>query len=171
MVNPNQMQNKYLETQVQTASPLQLVCMLYDGAIKFANFALAGIKEKNIEKKTINIIKVEKIVNELRNTLNFDKGGEVAKNLEKLYNFMYNYLIEANRDDDSSKLEHVINMLLSLRESWQTLSKNSSAVPAQSGMVQTQPSVNPYNKPQSSVQPASVYAKPADAKEKLDLAC
>ncbi|MEZ7892852.1 MAG: flagellar export chaperone FliS [Candidatus Wallbacteria bacterium] len=167
MINQNQMQNKYLETQVQTASPLQLVCMLYDGAIKFANMALMGIKENNLEKKTVNIIKVEKIVDELRNTLNFDKGGEVAKNLEKLYNFIYNYLIEANRDSDFAKLEHVIKMLLSLRESWQTLSKNSTQ-PAASGTV----SVQPYNKIQtkSTVQPASVYVK-TDTKEKLDLAC
>jgi len=130
MSNANQPQyNKYLEAKVKTASPIQLVCMLYDGAIKFVNLAISGIKEKNIEKKTTNIIKAEKIIDELRLSLNFDKGGEIAKNLDKLYDFIYTYLIDANHNDDLNKLEHVMKMLAMLRDSWQVIaSKNPPAI-------------------------------------------
>ena len=174
-LNQNQQQyNKYLETQVKTASPIQLVCMLYDGAIKFANLALTGIKEGNIEKKTVNIIKTEKIINELRISLNFDKGGEIAANLDKLYDFIYTYLMDANTNDDAAKLEHVIKMLAALRESWNSIAskpgQNSpQAAAPSSGGPQQQPGTNiktsPYNAAKTSADPAD---KP---NERFDLAC
>lgn len=142
-LNSNQQQyNKYLEAQVKTASPMQLVCMLYDGAIKFANLAITGIKEKDIEKKTVNIVKTEKIINELRLSLNFEKGGEIATNLDKLYDFIYTYLIEANANEDISKLEHVVKMLSTLRESWQSITNKpvnnaASVSPAAPSAVQS----------------------------------
>lgn len=156
-----QQQNKYLEAQVKTASPIQLVCMLYDGAIKFANFALAGIKEKNIEKKTVNIVKTEKIINELRISLNFEKGGEISTNLDKLYDFMYTYLIDANANEDIAKLEHVIRILSMLRESWYAIANKQNAAPqAQQAPLETvkkPPQLQPANAPK--------------ANERLDLAC
>lgn len=165
-VNVNyQQQNKYLEAQVKTASPIQLVCMLYDGAIKFANLALTGIKEKNIEKKTVNIIKTEKIINELRISLNFEKGGEIASNLDKLYDFMYTYLMEANSSDDVPKLEHVIKLLNMLRESWYSIANkpSSAAAPPQPVKVESvkAPPLQPVKPPDS---------RP-NASERLDLAC
>jgi len=173
-LNQQQQYNKYLETQVKTASPIQLVCMLYDGAIKFANLALTGIKEGNIEKKTVNIVKTEKIISELRISLNFDKGGEIAANLDRLYDFMYTYLIEANANDDITKLEHVIKMLLSLRESWQSIANKPAALvtpsnPAQPVAQQQQPSsaikISPYT---SVKQPSEQTDK---SNERFDLAC
>jgi len=156
-----QQQNKYLEAQVKTASPIQLVCMLYDGAIKFANFALAGIKEKNIEKKTVNIVKTEKIINELRISLNFEKGGEISTNLDKLYDFMYTYLIDANANEDIAKLEHVIRILSMLRESWYAIANKQNTAPqAQQAPLETvkkTPQLQPANTPK--------------ANERLDLAC
>lgn len=173
-LNQNQQQyNKYLEAQVKTASPIQLVCMLYDGAIKFSNLALMGIKEGNIEKKTVNIVKTEKIINELRISLNFDKGGEIATNLDKLYDFIYTYLMDANTNDDIAKLEHVIKMLSSLRESWNTIaSKPGQNIPqaaANPGGPQQQPGTNIKTSPYAAVKTPS---DPADKSgERFDLAC
>ncbi len=158
-----QQQNKYLETQVKTASPIQLVCMLYDGAIKFANFALTGIKENNIEKKTVNIIKTEKIINELRISLNFDKGGEIASNLDKLYDFMYTYLMDANTNNDTSKLEHVIKLLVMLRESWYAIANKQTSV-VQNPAV---PAGNSVKAPQLQTPGANNQC----GNERLDLAC
>lgn len=167
MIQPNNQQNnaqqnkqqfnKYLETQIQTASPIQLICMLYDGAIRFANLSLLGIKEKNIEKKTVNIIKVENILNELRTSLNFDKGGEIAKNLDKLYEYMYTCMIDANSNDDVSKVENVLKILTSLRESWVTISKGpqSAQQPKQAVL-------------QAAAKPGAKVPAP---EERLDLAC
>jgi len=161
--------NKYLETQVQTASPIQLICMLYDGAIKFSSLALAGIHEKNIEKKTVNIIKVENIITELRSSLNFEKGGDIAKNLDKLYDYIYFCLMDANSNDDAVKIETVIKILSPLRESWYTIAKNPA------GMTAAQPQPQSSQAPKLAVkQPAATYAKPANqpnSKDKLDLAC
>ena len=166
-----QQYNKYLETQVQTASPIQLICMLYDGAIKFGNFALAGIKEKNIERKTVNIIKVENIVNELRASLDFDKGGEIAKNLDKLYDYMFITLMDANRDDDIAKLENVLKILTTLRESWYAISKKSASEIATSQQSAQQPAAQKIEVKKPA--PAT-YSKPVmqpNSKDKLDLAC
>jgi len=156
--NPQNKQqfNKYLETQIQTASPVQLICMLYDGAIKFANLALIGIKEKNIEKKTVNIIKVENILNELRTSLNFDKGGEIAKNLDKLYEYMYTCMMEANSNDDPAKIDNVLKILSSLRESWISISKGQA--PAQQKQTVMQGTVKQGT-------------KTPGTEERLDLAC
>lgn len=166
MTSLNQQQNIYLETQIKTATPLQLVCMLYDGAIKFANLALAGIREKNIEKKTVNIIKTEKIVNELRNSLNFEKGGEIAVNLDKLYDFMFTYLIEANSNDDEKKLMHVIKMLEMLRESWYAIANKPINIPQQSSINTSQQ--NKLNIQKSS---QTVINNNKGPEERLDLAC
>ena len=126
MMQPNNLQNKYLESQVQTASPVQLINMLYDGAIKFANFAIAGIRENNIEKKTTNIIKVEKIIIELRTSLNFDQGGDIAKNLDKIYDYMYTTLMDANDQNDISKIESIIKEILIIKDGWQAVIRDYS---------------------------------------------
>lgn len=175
-LNQNQQQyNKYLETQVKTASPIQLVCMLYDGAIKFSNLALMGIKERNIEKKTVNIIKTEKIINELRISLNFDKGGEIAANLDKLYDFIYTYLMDANTNDDAAKLEHVIKMLAALRESWNSIANKPGQSSPQAAAA-TNP-VSPKHQPETNIKTSpytsvNAPADPADkSTERFDLAC
>jgi flagellar protein FliS len=173
-LNLNQQQyNKYLEAQVKTASPMQLVCMLYDGAIKFANLAITGIKESNIEKKTVNIIKTEKIINELRISLNFDKGGEIAANLDKLYDFIYTYLIEANANEDISKLEHVVKILSTLRESWQFIANKPVNNTASSVSPASPAAVSPDStKTGTYTSVKSPSANPADkANERFDLAC
>lgn len=172
-LNQQQQYNKYLEAQVKTASPIQLVCMLYDGAIKFANLALTGINEGNIEKKTVNIVKTEKIISELRISLNFEKGGEIATNLDKLYDFMYTYLIEANANDDTAKLEHVIKMLLSLRESWQSIANKPAAAVTSSNQAQPLAQNQPSGGIKiSSYAPVKQTSEQNDkSNERFDLAC
>ncbi len=173
-LNQQQQYNKYLEAQVKTASPMQLVCMLYDGAIKFANLAVTGIKEGNIEKKTVNIVKTEKIINELRISLNFEKGGEIAANLDKLYDFIYTYLIEANANDDILKLEHVIKMLSSLRESWQSIANKPVSNPSPLSSISPAPAAVSLNNTKTGTYTSvnSPSANPADrTNERFDLAC
>ncbi|MEZ7892849.1 MAG: flagellar export chaperone FliS [Candidatus Wallbacteria bacterium] len=146
MMQPNNFQNKYLETQVQTASPVQLINMLYDGAVKFAHLAIAGIRENDIAKKTTNIIKVEKIIIELRNSLNFNQGGEIAKNLDKIYDYMYTTLMDANDQNDTSKIESVIKEILIIKDGWQAVLRDYATG---------------FNKQAPSAQPAPAYSRPA----------
>ena len=127
MNNSWKAQNAYKETGIKTASQGQLIIQLYKGAIKFLNLAEKQINEQNFLEANEYMIRVQDIVNELRYSLDHDKGGEVSKNLEALYDFMYRSLVKANMKNDLELLDRVRNMLLELLESWQEVQKKAAA--------------------------------------------
>ena len=85
---------KYNNSKVMTASPAELTLMLYDGAIKFSNIAIMAIEENNIEKANKNIIKVQRIIEEFRSTL--DRKYPVAQDFDRVYVYLLRRLLEAN---------------------------------------------------------------------------
>ena len=115
----NAYSNNYLENQVNSASPEQLLLMLYDGAIRFANMAIQSINDKNIEKRGYYINKTSAIIAELNATLDHDIGGDIAADLNRLYDFMLTELYKANKGNDIDKINVVIKLLSDLRETWQ----------------------------------------------------
>ena len=114
-------QNQYLKTQITTVDGLKLVVLLYEGAIKFLLSAQEGIREKDIVKRHNNIYRVLDIVAELRNSLNFSQGGEIATSLDALYLFMDRHLMTANIQNDVQKIQEVVNILSSLKEAWEAI--------------------------------------------------
>ena len=90
--------------------------MLYDGAIKFNNIAIMAIEKKDIEKAHNNIVKVEKIINEFRATL--DSKYEVSKDFDRVYVYMLERLLEGNVKKDPAILEEVNTHLRSMRDTW-----------------------------------------------------
>lgn len=114
---------QYQKSQVETATPERILIMLYDGAIQFLNIAKLELNANtvplNVQKIHNNIMGAQKIVTEFQNTLNMDIGGEVAKNLYDLYDYLYNRLIEANMKKDVSIIEEVLGHLKELRDTWQ----------------------------------------------------
>lgn len=118
---------RYLETAVETASPVRLIVMLYDGAIRFINEAAYAIRQRDYETKNAKIQRAQRILTELICSLDFEKGGEIARNLYRLYNYMYNQLIEANIEDSYERLEHVVNLLSELREAWDAIATQADA--------------------------------------------
>lgn len=106
----------YMNSQVMTATPAQLTLMLYDGAIKFANIARKAIEDKEYEKANTNIRKVENIIEEFRATLNFDYP--VAKDFDKVYEYVYQRLIDANIKKDAEILDEVLGHIRGMRETW-----------------------------------------------------
>lgn len=106
----------YANSKVMTASPAELTLMLYDGAIKFANIAIVGIEKKDIEKANNNIIKVERILLEFKNTL--DYKYPVAKDFEAVYNYLIRRLHEANIKKDAEIMEEVLKHLRTMRDTW-----------------------------------------------------
>lgn len=106
----------YANTKAQTATPAQLTLMLYDGAIKFSNLAIAGIEEKNFYKANTNIQKVENIIREFRATLNFKYP--IAKEFDNVYEYLERRLIEANLKKDKEIMEEVLKHLRTMRETW-----------------------------------------------------
>lgn len=107
---------QYNNNKVMMASPAELTLMLYEGAIKFCNIAIMGIEEKDISKSHQNIMKAEKIIQYLRETLNMKYP--VAKDFENIYVYLYDRLVEANTKKDKEILEEVCEHLRSVRDTW-----------------------------------------------------
>ena len=119
--------DSYKETQIKTATPGKLIVMLYEGAIKFINLAQEGMNKKHTgyEKVSNYIIKTQDIVTELMVSLDFEKGGQIAKNLFGLYLYMNRRLIEANIQKDSNILGEVKELLSELRSAWLTATQKT----------------------------------------------
>ncbi len=111
--------NKYKQTSVTTASRGQVLLMLYEGCIKFTKLAIEAINRKNLADKGVNILKVQDIINELTLTLDHKVGGDISKELERLYNYIVEQLTEANIKNEVQPLQNVLGILETLYEGWQ----------------------------------------------------
>ena len=111
----------YWEEQVSGLSQKQLILMLYDGAIKFATEARHAIENKDYVASYNFIVKARNIVTELLRILNMEQGGDVAKNLQRLYTYMIGRLIEVNFTKEINLLDNVITILQKLRSAWAEL--------------------------------------------------
>jgi len=110
--------NQYLENQVNNASPEELLVMLYNGAIRFISEAEHAMEARQIGRQGMLIGKVINIINELSATLDHEIGGEIAADLEALYDFMSRELLLANVNDDLGRLIQVRKLLSGLRDTW-----------------------------------------------------
>ncbi|ANC78574.1 MAG: flagellar export chaperone FliS [Bacillota bacterium] len=106
----------YQNNSVQTASPGELTLMLYNGCLKFIGLARTGIELKNTEQKNTNLLKAQKIIQELMVTLNMDL--EVSKSLMTMYDYINRRLIEANIQNDVKILDEVEDYVLDFRNTW-----------------------------------------------------
>ena len=110
--------NRYRQTSIKTANRGQLLIMLYEAAILSVKKAAESIDRKDIASKGAAILKAHDIVNELSNTLDFDAGGEIATNLERLYMYISEQLIRANIENKKEPLQQVCKLLETLLEGW-----------------------------------------------------
>ena len=110
----------YKETQIKTATPGKLILMLYDGAIRHLNQALQDMDNEHRRYDSISnsLIKAQDIIAELMISLDFERGGEIAKNLFGLYVFMNRRLLDGNIMKDKTPLEEVKTLLIELRGAW-----------------------------------------------------
>lgn len=107
---------QYNNSKILTASPAELTLMLYDGAIKFCNIAAIGMEKGDIEKAHKNIVRVQRIIEEFRNTL--DRRYPVAEDFDRVYVYILRRLLEANIHKDKDILEEVLTHLRSMRDTW-----------------------------------------------------
>lgn len=107
---------QYNNNKVMTASPGELTLMLYDGAIRFCNIAETAIEVRDIQKAHNNIIKAQKIIDYLRQTL--DMKYQVAEDFERIYVYLSERLIEANLHKDLAVLQEVNGHLHAVRDNW-----------------------------------------------------
>ena len=107
---------QYNNNKVLTASPAELTLMLYEGAIKFCNVAETAIEQEDIQKAHTNIIKVQHIIDYLRQTL--DMKYPVAQDFERIYVYLSERLVTANMKKDKAIMEEVNEHLHSVRDTW-----------------------------------------------------
>lgn len=112
---------QYNNSKILTASPAELTLMLYEGAIKFCNIAIMGIEQNDIEKAHNNILKVQRIIDEFRSTL--DRKYPVAEDFDRVYVYILQRLFEANIKKDKEILEEVLTHLRSMRDTWKEVMK------------------------------------------------
>lgn len=109
----------YGNNRVNTASPAELTLMLYEGAVKFCNIAVAALEKKDYETTNTNIQKCRNIVVELTSTLNHKYP--VAEDFKKMYDYIFALLVEANMKKDIELLTRALDELRSMRDIWKQL--------------------------------------------------
>jgi flagellar protein FliS len=114
----NAYMQQYKQNSIETASPEQILLMLYDGAIRFTRQAIAASEQQDQMTKLGRISKVFAIIVEFSNTLNHDIGGEIAADLDGLYQFMLRELSNARTETDEKSLHVVEGLLVDLRTTW-----------------------------------------------------
>jgi len=125
MMTRNKPWDSYRRVATQTATPGQLVLMLFDGSLSFLEKAKIGFDHKDplLFNQTINnnIVRAQAIIHELNASLNMKAGGDVAVNFRRLYNYFYRRLTLANRTKKKAPIDEIISLLRVLRDSWATM--------------------------------------------------
>lgn len=119
--------HSYHTNGISTSSQGQLILMMYDGALQAVNQSIQCMSQKDVAGQSKYILKTQDIINELSLALDIKQGGEVAKTLEQLYQFVLNQLIQANITSDKMYLESVIKVLSPLRDAWSRISESPDA--------------------------------------------
>lgn len=122
--------HRYREVAVNTASPLQLVVMLYDAAICSIQEAQEQMSRGNIAARSRSVNKCISIISELQSCLNLKAGGEIAASLNRLYDYMRRTIFRANVEQTVQPLSEVEHLLENLRSAWvELLKQHPEAVP------------------------------------------
>ena len=111
----------YQKAAVSTLDQKKMIVLLYDGAIKFLSIAANKMNAGDAYEAHTNLIRGKSIVAELLASLDLNAGGEIALNLQRLYAYMFNTLIDANLQRDVSRVKEVIELLKQLREAWKVV--------------------------------------------------
>jgi len=126
----NQATQHYRNQELMSASPARLVVMLYDRAIHSLNDAIKAIEAGDIERRWKSTRNANEIITHLAMTLDFEQGGQIARNLNDLYRFMLQRLINVDVRNDPQPARDVIKLIEPLRGSWDQLAKGVDAGPA-----------------------------------------
>jgi flagellar protein FliS len=115
-----QIQRTYKQVHVETASQGKLIVMLYDAAIKRTEEAISLIGTKKLDMVNNNLVRAQDIVAELRASLNM-KAGEIAANLDRLYDYIHRLLVRGNVRKEAAPLQEALQLMKVLRETWKEL--------------------------------------------------
>ena len=113
----------YKQQSVMTMTPGQILIAVYDELIKQLNIAILSFENKDMMEINRSLQKSQRIINELRATLNYDY--EISKNLEDIYNFLNRAIMNANIKKDPSDLKDVLEIVTELRDAFSTAEKST----------------------------------------------
>ena len=113
--------HQYQQTQVMTASHLQLIVLLYDSAVQSLELAREGILKNNHRDKARFLDRGMAIIGELSSVLDFERGGQIAATLHQLYDYTIQECLRANLRHEAACLDGPIRCLTTLREAWRTV--------------------------------------------------
>ena len=123
---------RYREMEIRTATPEMVIVKLYEGALRFIRNAKGAQESGQVALRATNIAKALAIVNELQHSLNLDEGGEIARNLDSLYFYVTDRLLEANVRGTVVPLDEAASVLVTLNEGWVEISRRKPAEPSAS---------------------------------------
>ena len=117
---PNPYQ-QYRATKVETAGSVDLVVMLYQGAVKFIRLAIESIEQDDMKAAHTNFVRARDIVVELLGSLNREAGGQIATQLAGVYDYCFRRLIHANVKKDTAPAQEVLGIFRDLGKAWQQI--------------------------------------------------
>lgn len=115
----------YRQQSILTATPGQLVVMLYDGCLRFLHQSAHAMRDGNIAEAGTRLARAEAIIDELLSTLDVEDGGVIASRLQGIYVFCLRHLMQARIDRDAEMIEKVGELLSELRDSWSQVAATS----------------------------------------------
>jgi len=117
----------YRRTEIQSRSPLELVVMLYDGALRFMTDARDAAARRDIPARREAVSRTLAIISELQSTLDLGAGGDMARSLDGLYAFVTSRLMDATARQDPQPIDEAIRVFSTLREAWAAIAKGDGA--------------------------------------------
>ncbi len=120
-MNYQNAQANYLANQILSASPNRLIELLFENAIKQTKLAEMAVEKQDVLAIHTHLIKAQKIVSELQQSLNPEVNLELTNDLEALYEFIYQKLVTANINKESKSIQEAQKLLMELLETWQTI--------------------------------------------------
>jgi flagellar secretion chaperone FliS len=119
--------SQYLATQVRSSTPLELVVLLYDAALRQATTARDAMVRRDVPARRAAVSKLMDIVGELQHTLDMERGGEIASRLDALYSWMLSRLLDATVQQDAAPIEEVHRVLTTLQSGWHDIARPVAA--------------------------------------------
>lgn len=116
-----QYQQVSVHSGIMDASPHRLVQMLMEGMLEKVALAKGNMANNNIASKGENISKAIAIIGGLQSSLNIEAGGEIAENLDNLYDYMSNRLVVANLHNDEAILDEVVSLMVEIKIGWDSI--------------------------------------------------
>jgi flagellar secretion chaperone FliS len=123
----------YQRTQISTSDPRRIVVLLYDGAISRLNQAVESHGKGDKASRTIHVNKALDIIHFLTNSLDFERGGEISLNLQRLYDYIRDIVTLANIEGTPEKFTEAIHLLTTLLDAWRSICADHTATTSPEG--------------------------------------